>query len=145
MPSYRSTGQSLFDIVPLERRPPMQALVDSEGDGWLLPRFAPTPWKEFLPAAWQITDEADLDWVLPRLRPRPFKHLTEPLRLTRPAEDRPPSTYIRCLQWPNAGFDRHAEHARSTTGWSYYELQTSHIPYVTDPDAVHDVLVEVIP
>jgi hypothetical protein len=92
----------------------MQALVDSEGEGWLLPRFAPAP----------------------------LKHFTEPLRLTRSAEDRPPSTYIRCVQWPHAGFDRYAENARSTPGWSHYELSTSHIPYVTDPDAVHDVLVE---
>lgn len=36
-------GQSLLDIIPVGRRPVMEALVRTEGEGWLLPRFAPPP------------------------------------------------------------------------------------------------------
>ena len=44
-------GQSLLDIIPPERRPVMESLVRTEGQGWLLPRFAPRPWEKFLPEA----------------------------------------------------------------------------------------------
>jgi pimeloyl-ACP methyl ester carboxylesterase len=40
-------GQALRDLIPPQRRPPMQALVDTEGFGWLLPRFAPGPAEQF--------------------------------------------------------------------------------------------------
>ena len=39
-------GQSLLDMVAPDRRPAFDALVQKEGQGWLLPRFAPPPWKE---------------------------------------------------------------------------------------------------
>ena len=71
-------GQTMLDIMPPDRRPLMEALVQKEGQGWLLPRFAPPPWDKFVPEAWHITDEADLRWVLPRLRPTPFGHFKEP-------------------------------------------------------------------
>jgi hypothetical protein len=67
-------GQSLLDMIPADRRPAMEQLVEREGDGWLLPRFA-------------------------------------------------------------AG-------AKSTPGWSYRELSTSHVPYITHPDQVTAVLLE---
>ena len=46
-------GQSMLDIIPAERRPLMEALVQKEGSGWLLPRFAPPPWEKFVPEAWR--------------------------------------------------------------------------------------------
>jgi pimeloyl-ACP methyl ester carboxylesterase len=67
-------GQTMLDLIPPDRRPPMEALVQNEGQGWLVPRFAPPPWEKIVPEVWRITDEADLRWVLPRLRPTPFGH-----------------------------------------------------------------------
>jgi pimeloyl-ACP methyl ester carboxylesterase len=126
-------GQSMLDIIPPERRPLMEALVQQEGDGWLLPRFAPPPWEKFVPEAWHITDEADLRWVLPRLRPTPFGHFKEAFRRTNVAAEKLPRTYVRCQGWPNASFDRYAEIARHTAGWRHRELGTSHLPYITHP------------
>jgi pimeloyl-ACP methyl ester carboxylesterase len=134
-------GQSLLDIIPSDRRPVMEALVRTEGEGWLLPRFAPPPWEKFLPEAWSITEEADLRWALPRLRPTPFGHFKEPVRLTSAAAARLPRTYIRC-RWPNASFDRYADIARKTTGWRCLELATPHLPYVTHPRELVDLLLE---
>ena len=135
-------GQSMLDIIPPERRPLMEALVRQEGDGWLLPRFAPLPWEKFVPEAWRITDEADLRWVLPRLRPTPFGHFKEPVRRSNPAAEKLPRTYIRCRAWPNASFDRYAAIARNATGWRLRELGTSHLPYITHPRELAYLLTE---
>jgi pimeloyl-ACP methyl ester carboxylesterase len=64
-------GQAVFDLISPQRRPAMEAMVESEGFGWLLPRYAPPPWEQVARQAWQVTDEADLRWMLPRLRPTP--------------------------------------------------------------------------
>jgi pimeloyl-ACP methyl ester carboxylesterase len=129
-------GQTMLDIIPPDRRPPME--------GWLAPRFAPPPWEKLVPEVWRITDEADLRWVLPRLRPTPFGHFTEPVHRKNTTAEKLPRTYIRCLQWPNAVYDRHAEAARRTPGWRYRELATSHLPYITHPREVTDVLLEIV-
>ncbi len=36
-------GQAVFDLISPQRRPAMEALVESEGFGWLLPRYAAQP------------------------------------------------------------------------------------------------------
>jgi pimeloyl-ACP methyl ester carboxylesterase len=136
-------GQALLDIVPSDRRPPMEALVQNEGQGWLLPRFAPPPWEKFAPEAWRITDEADLRWVLPRLRPTPFGHFKEPVHRKNTAAEKLPRTYIRCVQWPNAVFDRYAQEAQKMAGWHYRQLTTSHLPFITHPRELAEVLIEV--
>jgi pimeloyl-ACP methyl ester carboxylesterase len=132
-------GQCLLDLVPAERRKAMEELVETEGDGWLLPRFAAPPWEQFLPT-WEVTDPADLDWLLPRLRPTPFGHFTTPVRLTNPAADKVPRTFVRCTRWPHAGFERLADLATRSPGWRSYRLDASHLPYVTSPEEVTTLL-----
>jgi hypothetical protein len=41
-------------------------------------------------------------------------------------------------------YDRYAEAAQRTPGWRYRELATSHLPYITHPREVTDLLVEII-
>ena len=137
-------GQTMLDIMPPDRRPLMEALVQKEGQGWLVPRIAPLPWEKFVPEAWHITDKADLRWVLPRLRPTPFGHFKEPAHRKNTAAEKLPRTYIRCVQWPNAVFDRYAQEAQKTAGWHYRELATSHLPFVTHPRELADLLIEVV-
>jgi hypothetical protein len=122
----------------------MEALVKSEGEGWLLPRFARAPWAEFVPQSWQVTDEADLAWMLARLRPTPFGQFTTPIRLTDPAAARLARTYVRCTAWPHPGFDRWAHHAGRAAGWRLCTLDASHLAYVTSPDAVAKVLLDLV-
>ena len=137
-------GQSLFDIVPSERRQPMHELVKKEGDGWLVPRFAPPQWEKFVPEAWHITDQSDLRWVLPRLTATPLGHFTEPVRRINTAAERLPRTYIRCTVFPNPIFDRYAEIAQSGAGWQHRELATSHLPFITNPLELANVLMEAV-
>jgi pimeloyl-ACP methyl ester carboxylesterase len=135
-------GQSMLDIIPPDRRRAMEMLVRTEGEGWLLPRFAAAPWEKFVPDAWRVTDEADLRWMLARLAPTPFRHFKDPVRRRNPAAQNLQRTYIRCLQWPHAGFDRYADTARRTARWRCRELAAPHLPYVTHPSELVELLLE---
>ena len=137
-------GESLLDIIPPGGRPRIEAMVQKEGDGWLVPRLAPPPWEKFVPEAWHITDQSDLRWVLPRLRPVPLGHFKEPVRRKNAAAEGLPRTYIRCSVYPNPSFDRYAEFARHSAGWRHRELPTNHLPFITHPDELANLLLEVI-
>jgi pimeloyl-ACP methyl ester carboxylesterase len=139
-----SGGQCAIDLMPAERRQALQKLVETEGDGWLLPRFAPPPWPVIVRGdVWRVTDEADVEWMLPRLRPTPFRHFTDPVRLGRDRTHGIERTYIRCCSRPPAPFDAAAANVRSTPGWRYVEIDTPHVPYVTHPHVVTQALAEI--
>src|SRR5205085_5049534 len=75
-------GQCTLDLLPTDRRDSLERLVEAEGDGWLLPRFAPPPWPVILTGeVWQVADHSDLEWMLPRLRPTPLRHFTDPVEV----------------------------------------------------------------
>ncbi len=135
-------GQALWDLIPPQRRPAMETLVQTEGFGWLLPRMAAQPWEQFAREAWQVTDEADLTWMLARLRPTPLGHFTSPVRLVNPAAERPPRTCIRCRGWPNPGFDRYAQAASQDPRWHCHQLDSGHLPYITSPHQLAAMLLQ---
>lgn len=135
-------GQCLLDLVAADRRPAMEALAATEGDGWLLPRFAAMPWEEFVPRSWGVTDPDDLDWMLARLRPTPFGSFTARLRLGNPVAARIARTYVRCTRWPHPGFDRSAEMAEREPGWRLRRLDAGHLSYITSPGELARVLLE---
>jgi pimeloyl-ACP methyl ester carboxylesterase len=136
-------GQCVFDLVAPERRAAMEELVATEGDGWLLPRFAPPPWPEILSRLWGITDPEDIAWAEPRLRATPVGHFTRPLRLGEAVGDLP-RTYVRCTRFPHPGFDRWAQRARESPGWRHRTLDCGHIAYVSDPEQVAAVLLDLV-
>ena len=140
-----SDGQSTADLMATERREELEKFVETEGDGWLLPRFGQPPWPVILRGdVWQVTDEADVEWMLPRLRPTPFRHFTDPVRLEPSRTEAIERTYIRCCaRPPRAQFDNAAARVRSTPGWRYLEIDTPHVPYVTHPAVVTDTLAEI--
>jgi pimeloyl-ACP methyl ester carboxylesterase len=137
-----SDGQALWDLIPPQRRPAMETLLETEGFGWLLPRMAARPWEQFAREAWQVTDDADLTWMLTRLRPTPFGHFTSPVRLVNPAAERLPRTYIRCRGWPNPSFDRYAQTASQDPRWRFHQLDSGHLPYITSPDQLAAMLLQ---
>ena len=135
-------GQSMLDVIPPDRRPALEAFVQKEGDGWLLPRFAPPPWEKLVIQTWQVTEKADLEWILPRLRPTPFGHFKEPVTRKNPAAEKLPRTYIR-TQSPHPGFDRYADAASAATGWQLRKIASSHLPEITHPSELAGLLLEV--
>jgi pimeloyl-ACP methyl ester carboxylesterase len=137
-------GQSLVDLLPGERRAALARFVEAEGEGWLLPRFAPQPWDAIVRDAWGVASAEDRAWMAPRLRPTPYRHFTDALRLGNPATAKIGRTYVRCLYFQpgrHAAFDGHAAMARETPGWRYRGLEATHLPYVTHPAELADVLV----
>lgn len=139
-----SDGQSTRDLVAPDRRANMEQLVETEGEGWSLPRHSPAPWNPFLRDAWQLSDE-DIAWVLPRLRPTPFGHFKEPLHLRHSEGQEPDRIYIRCLKnRPHPHFDAAANAAKSSPGWSYRELNTPHLPFITHPGDLTELLLDIV-
>jgi pimeloyl-ACP methyl ester carboxylesterase len=138
-----SDGQSILEQIAPERREAMEALVAEEGGGWSLPRFAPAPWERFVPEAWEVRDDGDLRRILARLRPTPFRHFSDPLELAGPEASSPRRVYVRCERWAHAGFDRYARHAEASADWDLHEVPWSHLAYVTAPDELTALLLDI--
>lgn len=122
-------GQALVDLIPREAANGMREGVKA-GDGW---RIAPNPTPPDTP-------EADAKWVAERRLPQSFKCFEQPVKL-RNGESKLPRSYIYCKRVaPGDNFRQFAERARAGNGWSYYELDASHSPHITAPDALAAVL-----
>jgi pimeloyl-ACP methyl ester carboxylesterase len=135
-------GQSVFDLVAPERRQAFENMVETEGDGWRVPRFAPPPWPTIVRDMWGVTDKDDAQWLVERLAPTPVGHFRDPVRRTNPAAQKLRRAYIRCLQFPNPRFDRHAEMAQRSANWRYHALTAPHHAAFTVPDKVAEVFRE---
>ena len=121
-------GQSLNDLV---RRPQVAATGGEEPpDGWLVPP---------MPASADASPE-DLAWVTPRRVPQPRKTMEEKIKLTG-AVDRLPRVYVYCLRIREGDvFGQFAARAKSEPGWTYEEIDATHSPNITAPDALAEIL-----
>jgi pimeloyl-ACP methyl ester carboxylesterase len=125
-------GQSLLDLNE-PARPTMEALAKS-GDSWRVP---PNPTSS-------DTADADLEWLSKRRVPMPLKCFQMKLTL-RHGEPAMPRSYIYATRIPPADtFGQFARRARSEPGWRYFEIDASHSPNVTAPDALMKVLREIV-
>lgn len=123
-----SDGQALVDLVPPAAR---QRMRDSarETDGW---RVAPNP-----PPA--DTSAADVVWVKRFRMPQSLACFEQPVRLTAPL--RLPRSYIQCMRYADKGpFGQFAAMAKATAGWRCFELDASHSPNITAPEALTGLL-----
>ena len=125
-------GQSLLDLNE-PARGTMEAHAKS-GDGWRVP---PNPTPPDTPAE-------DLDWLTPRRVPMPLKCFQMELKLQH-GETRLPRSYIYARRsTPADTFGQFAARARSEGGWRYVEIDASHSPHVTAPDALMEVLQKIV-
>jgi pimeloyl-ACP methyl ester carboxylesterase len=123
-------GQSLFALQPAEQRSRMQEAARSAGDGWRVPSNPMPP----------DTSEADQAWATPKRVMQPIKTFEQPIRLTG-AVERLRRTYIYCTRsGPGDVFRQFAERARAERGWRYEEMDASHNPHITVPDALTTLL-----
>src|SRR5262245_6100668 len=121
-----SHGQSLFDMLPQQERARRGEEGTATGDGWLLPPNPPPT----------DTSPEDLAWITPRRRWQPVACFTQPLLLKNPNAALPRS-YIYCTRLgPGDTFGQFAKRFRSDPAWRFYEIDASHSPNVTAPEAL---------
>jgi pimeloyl-ACP methyl ester carboxylesterase len=126
-------GQSLLDLLPRDVAERMREAAKTTGDGWRVPPNPVPP----------DTSEEDLAWLMPRRVMHPLRAFEEPLRFIGP-EGGVPRTYIYCTRIaPGDVFGPFAARARREAGWEYLELEASHSPNVTAPEALAALLEKV--
>jgi pimeloyl-ACP methyl ester carboxylesterase len=121
-------GQSLLDLnEPARER--MRELAKA-GDGYRVPPN-PTP---------PDTPPADLDWLAARRVDMPIKCFETKLRLQGGSVSLPRSYIYATRITPADTFGRFAKRAQSEPGWRYFEIDASHSPNVTAPEALMALL-----
>jgi pimeloyl-ACP methyl ester carboxylesterase len=118
-------GQCLLDLQAPEARDRMREFARTAGEGWRIP---PNPMPPDTP-------DADLQWAAGRRLPQPIKTFEQPLRMSNQAPL--PRTYIYCRRArPDDVFRQFAERAQRESGWRYFEMDASHNPHITAPQAL---------
>ncbi len=87
--------------------------------------------------------EADKAWVATKRLPQSIKCFEMPLAF-RNGELTLPRSYIQAMKYAHGPFGQFAQRARTEPGWKAYEIDSSHSPNVTAPDALMTVLGKVI-
>jgi hypothetical protein len=86
------------------------------------------------------TSPEDLAWVNAHRVPQPIKCFEQKIRLTG-AVDRLPRTYIYCkISRPGDVFRQFRERASTEKGWTCIDIDASHSPNVTAPEALAKIL-----
>jgi hypothetical protein len=89
------------------------------------------------------TSPEDLAWITPRRRGQPIGTLTQKIALTS-AGARLPRTYVYCTRLPPGDpFGQFARRFRSDPAWRFFEIDASHSPNVTAPEALVRILDQV--
>jgi len=122
-------GQSLFDLYEVDR-PRMQELLKS-GEGWRLPPN-PTP------------PDPDAEWLSTRRVNMPIKCFEAKLKLQGGPLTLPRSYIYATRITPGDTFGPFAQQAKSDPAWNYHEIDASHSPNVTAPDALMVLLQKIV-
>jgi len=124
-------GQSLLDLNEKDRSR-MEELANS-GDGWRVPPNPPPP----------DTPPTDVDWLSERRVHMPVKCFQTRLKLHGGPLTLPRSYIYATRITPADTFGPFAKAAKADPVWRYYEIDASHAPNVTAPDALMALLDEI--
>jgi pimeloyl-ACP methyl ester carboxylesterase len=125
-------SQSLLDLNEVARTR-MQELAKS-GDGWRVPPN-PTP---------PDTPQADMEWLTERRVNMPVKCFEMKLKLHGGALTLPRSYIYATRITPADTFGPFARMAKADPGWRYHEIDASHSPHVTAPEALMSLLQKIV-
>jgi pimeloyl-ACP methyl ester carboxylesterase len=126
-------GETLFDLISPEARIGMLEGAKT-GDGWRVPALQIPP----------DTSEADREWLAERRMPQSIKCFDTPLRIAG-GDISAPRSYIYCQRaTPADTFRPFANRAKNEPGWRYYEIDASHSPHVTAPEALMALLQKMV-
>ena len=124
-------GQAVFDLVPPDITAKMRAGAQASASGYGVPSNP-------MPSDTAAEDQA---WAMPRRPPHPVKAFST--RLTLFAEPSAPRTYIYANKL-GIGDTFGPFYARARReGWRTYEIDASHNPHITNPQALLAILNEI--
>ena len=126
-------GESLLDLLNGSERQRMRELAKA-GDGWRVPPN-PTP---------PDTPPADLEWLTARRVDMPLQCFEMKLKLHGGNLTLPRNYIYATRASPVDAFGPFAKRARSEAGWRYHEIDASHSPNVTAPEALMSVLQKIV-
>jgi pimeloyl-ACP methyl ester carboxylesterase len=126
-------GQSLFDLLGPKGEANMRAGAQREGEGWKIP---PNP-----PSA--DTPLEDIAWTSRHRRPQPLKTFEQKIALKNPPSAARHYIYAK-KNAPGDVFRQFADRAKTEPGWKLWEIDSSHSPNVTAPDALTTLLTEIM-
>ena len=125
-------GQSLLDLNEPDRQR-MQELVKG-GESGACRRVRSSP----------DTAEADLEWLNARRVDMPVKCFDTKLKLQGGKLTLPRSYIYATRITPADTFGQFARRTKSEAGWRYYEIDASHSPNVTAPEALMALLQKIV-
>ena len=127
-------SESAMSLQPQAVQERMQAAVQAQGEGWRVPANPLPP----------DTSAEDVAWSTPKRVMQPVKTLEQPIVLTG-AGDALPRSYIYCTRnGPGDVFRQFADRAKAAPGWQYAEMDASHNPHITCPQALMQVFESLI-
>ncbi len=90
------------------------------------------------------TSAEDAAWILPRRHPQPLKSMSTPLLLGN-GNPKVPKSYVYCTRiGPGDMFGPYARQAKADPNWRYFEMDASHSPHVTAPEALARILNDIV-
>jgi pimeloyl-ACP methyl ester carboxylesterase len=123
-------GECMFDLVPSDNIERFRKGL-ADGDGWRVPPMPIPP----------DTSPADVEWISRLRMPQPLHCFDMPVKLEH-GDTRIPRAYIYARRAPPVDpFRRFADRARNE-GWDFREIDASHSPHVTAPEALMELLLE---
>ncbi|MBV9347306.1 MAG: alpha/beta hydrolase [Pseudolabrys sp.] len=122
-------GESAFDVMPAATRAQRADAVASGPDSWRIPPGPMPP----------DTPPEDIAWSTPKRVPHPLKCFAQKIKLS--AEPKMPRFYIYAgRKPPDDRFRRFYERAQNEKWAGAFEIDASHNPHITAPDALTDLL-----
>lgn len=121
-------GESAFDVMPQATRDQRAASAASGGESWRMPPGPMPP----------DTPDADREWAAPRRLPQPIKTFEQKLQFKN-GELTLPRHYIYCTRRPPDDRFRPFYERATKEGWGAYEIDASHNPHITAPDALTEL------
>jgi len=128
-------GESLFDTEHPDVRKELEDLAEMNGDGWRVPPFPAS--------SLGVSSEDDVQWLTSQMGDHPLATFSQPLRYDESLIQSIPRTFIQCtvdgLSPPLI-----IERVQADSSWNYLEIETGHDAMVTEPEALTEILVEIV-
>jgi len=131
-------GKSAFDGLPTEVVTQRRKAAQESSSGLSLPVPPPATF-----AGLGVTEERDVAWLKRRFTPHPLGAYETPLMVKNPIGNGLPRTYIACTNPVFSPANPSKAWVQQQSGWNWVEIPTGHLPMVTAPDLLAQILMKV--